>query len=74
MRSKVRIRVQTIHWGQLAGKARVLPNPCGGSVLHRSEIYLWVHEVALPCKGSSSLKKKKNYKFLKFNNLGLLNM
>jgi hypothetical protein len=32
--------VQTIPWGQPAGEARVLPDPCGGGVLHGSKVYL----------------------------------
>jgi hypothetical protein len=32
--------VQSIPWGQLAGKAGVLPDPCGGSALHRLEVYM----------------------------------
>jgi hypothetical protein len=32
--------VQTIFWGQLAGKPQVLSDSCGGSVLHGSEVYL----------------------------------
>jgi hypothetical protein len=32
--------VQTILWGQLAREAGVLPDPCGGNALYRSEVYL----------------------------------
>jgi hypothetical protein len=41
MRSKVRILLGANNsFGQPTGEARVLPNPCGGGVLHGSEVYL----------------------------------
>jgi len=36
-------RVQTIHWGQPAHEAGILPDPCEGDALHGSEVYpTWV--------------------------------
>jgi len=52
--------VQTILWGQPAGKAGVLSDPCGGGVLHGSEVYL----TGVGTRSDSALKEflviKKN--------------
>ena len=55
--------MQTISWGQSAGEAEILPDPCGRGALHGSEVYLrgagTRNDLAL--EGFLVIKKKKMY-------------
>jgi hypothetical protein len=63
--------VQKILWGQPAGEAGVLPDLCGGGVLHRSKVFPtgWVHEVTLPLGVSHHKKEKKRKRVYLFYRL-----